>query len=93
MKNMAQTILLSCESISKSYGMKPLFLDLSFALFDGDHVGLVGPNGAGKTTLLRMITGIFYPDQGEILFNGRPFNPRTDIHAIGRGTGGVHRSL
>src|SRR5688500_11291255 len=51
MKNMAQTILLSCESISKTYGMKPLFVDLSFALFDGDHVGLVGPNGSGKSTL------------------------------------------
>jgi ABC transport system ATP-binding/permease protein len=63
-QNMAQTILLSCESISKTYGMKPLFVDLSFALFDGDHVGLVGPNGSGKSTLLKILAGIEEPDRG-----------------------------
>ncbi len=61
---MAQTILLSCESISKTYGLKPLFVNLSFALFDGDHVGLVGPNGSGKSTLLKILAGIEEPDRG-----------------------------
>ena len=61
---MAPTILLSCESISKTYGVKPLFDDLSLALFEGDHVGLVGPNGSGKSTLLKILAGLEEPDRG-----------------------------
>jgi len=61
---MAPPILLSCESISKTYGAKPLFEALSVALFDGDHVGLVGPNGSGKSTLLKILAGLEAPDRG-----------------------------
>jgi ABC transport system ATP-binding/permease protein len=61
---MPPTILLSCESISKSYGVKPLFADLSVALSDNDRVGLVGPNGSGKSTLLKILAGLEDPDQG-----------------------------
>ena len=61
---MPPTILLSCESISKSYGVKPLFADLSIGLAEGDHVGLVGPNGSGKSTLLKIMAGLEEPDEG-----------------------------
>lgn len=61
---MPPTILLSCESIGKRYGVAPLFQGLSLALFDGDHVGLVGPNGSGKSTLLKILAGIEQPDSG-----------------------------
>ncbi len=61
---MPPTILLSCESISKSFGVKPLFTDLSVALSEDDHVGLVGPNGSGKSTLLKILAGLEEPDGG-----------------------------
>jgi ATP-binding cassette ChvD family protein len=52
--------------ISKAYGDKLLFEDLSFRLPPGGIVGVIGPNGAGKTTLFRMITGKEKPDSGTI---------------------------
>ena len=61
---MPPTILLSCESISKSYGVKPLFSNLSLALFEGDHVGIVCPYGSGKSTLLKILAGMEEPDHG-----------------------------
>src|SRR5206468_692931 len=57
--------------------------DISFSVEGGSIFGLLGPNGAGKTTLLRMITGILYPDQGQLFFQGKPFNPMKDIELIG----------
>lgn len=61
---MPPSILLSCESLSKSFGAKPLFTDLSLSLREGDRVGLVGPNGSGKSTLLKILAGLDEPDQG-----------------------------
>jgi ABC-2 type transport system ATP-binding protein len=57
--------------------------DISLSIPQGSIFGLLGPNGAGKTTLLRMITGIFYPDSGTILFEGKKFDPAKDILKIG----------
>ncbi len=61
---MTRSLLLSCEAVSKAYGTRSLFEELSFGLFDGDHVGLVGPNGSGKSTLLRILAGLEPPDRG-----------------------------
>ena len=59
------TLLLSVQGLTKRFGARPLFADLSFELRAGERVGLVGPNGAGKSTLLRVLAGLDEPDAGE----------------------------
>tara|TARA_R110000787_G_scaffold32357_2_gene85390 strand:- start:7865 stop:9550 length:1686 start_codon:yes stop_codon:yes gene_type:complete len=54
------------KGISKAYGDKLLFEDLSFLLPPGGIVGVIGPNGAGKSTLFKIITGQETPDSGEV---------------------------
>ncbi|MCL6099234.1 MAG: energy-dependent translational throttle protein EttA [Bacteroidetes bacterium] len=57
-------VVIEAENVSKSYGDKLLFENLSFKLPPGGIVGVIGPNGAGKTTLFKMIVGQEKPDSG-----------------------------
>src|SRR3569832_2463089 len=75
--------VLELKHLKKYYATQKAVDDISFTIKQGSIFGLLGPNGAGKTTLLRMITGIFYADEGEILFDGRPFDPAKDVSFIG----------
>ncbi len=75
--------ILSLQHLKKYYSDQKAVDDISFDIKEGSIFGLLGPNGAGKTTLLRMITGIFYPDGGEIILDGQKFNPIEDIQKIG----------
>ncbi|MGZ5860519.1 MAG: energy-dependent translational throttle protein EttA [Croceibacterium sp.] len=58
--------VIEVKNISKAYGDKLLFEDLSFTLPPGGIVGVIGPNGAGKSTLFKLITGKETPDSGSI---------------------------
>ena len=60
--------ILSIEAISKNYGVRPLFENVSLGLDSSDRIGVVGANGSGKTTLLRLIAGVEKPDSGRIVF-------------------------
>ena len=75
--------LLEVRHLKKYYATQKAVDDISFSIDPGTIFGLLGPNGAGKTTLLRMITGIFFPDEGEIIFDGRKFHPDEDALRIG----------
>src|ERR1700755_3328116 len=75
--------ILEVKDLQKNFSSQIAVDKISFSLNKGSIFGLLGPNGAGKTTLIRMITGIFYPDEGSILFEGRPFDPANDILQIG----------
>jgi ATP-binding cassette subfamily F protein uup len=60
----AMPLLVSCQSLTKTYGARPLFEDISLSISDGDRLGLIGPNGSGKSTLLRILAGEEQPDSG-----------------------------
>ncbi len=57
---------LSAENISKSFGEKWLFKNISFGLSRGDKVALIGANGTGKTTFLNILANVIAPDEGEV---------------------------
>ncbi|MGI9105046.1 MAG: ABC-F family ATP-binding cassette domain-containing protein [Pyrinomonadaceae bacterium] len=60
--------ILSIEAISKNYGLRPLFENVTLGFDSGDRVGVVGVNGSGKTTFLRLIAGAEQPDAGRVVF-------------------------
>ena len=63
---MPSNVLISTHFITKSYGVQPLFSDISLQVLDNERLGLIGPNGAGKSTLLKILANIEPVDSGEI---------------------------
>ena len=59
--------IVSLENVSKNYGFKPLFENVTLGLEDRDKIGIIGANGSGKTTLLRIIAGVEEPDTGRVV--------------------------
>ena len=58
--------LVSLENVSKNFGFRPLFENVTLGLEEGDKIGIIGANGSGKTTLLRIIAGVEVPDTGRV---------------------------
>ena len=75
--------ILELQHLKKYFASQKAVDDISFTIERGSIFGLLGPNGAGKTTLIRMITGIFYPDAGDIILDGKPFDPINDTIHLG----------
>jgi len=68
---MLETAVLSVDRVNKRFGGIVAVKDMTFEVQAGEVVGLMGPNGAGKTTLLNLIAGVYRPDSGRILFQGK----------------------
>jgi ABC-2 type transport system ATP-binding protein len=75
--------ILEVQNVTKRFGSHLANNNISVSIEPGAIFGLLGPNGAGKTTLIRMITGIFYPDSGNVIFKGNAFDADRDIKNIG----------
>lgn len=62
--------MLKCIDVSKHFGGLQAVRNVNFNVNDGEIAGLVGPNGSGKSTLLNLISGVYKPDSGQIIYNG-----------------------
>ncbi len=79
--------LLQVKRASKAFRGLKAVQEASFDVPQGAIVGLIGPNGAGKTTLFNVIAGVYAPDSGEILFDGRPIGGLRPDQVCGAGIG------
>ena len=85
--------ILKLNAVGKRFPGVVALRDVSLEIRRGDAHVLLGENGAGKSTLINLLAGIYVPDEGEIVFDGKPYRPRTPIDAYGVGIRVVHQEL
>src|SRR5215217_7506068 len=85
--------LLSARGIDKSFGAVQALKGVDFEVRPGEVVALIGDNGAGKSTLINVITGVFPPDSGEIVFEGERVEFASPHDARERGIEAVYQDL
>ena len=78
---MDEPLLLSVQGVNKRFGGLQALSDVALELRRGEIHGLIGPNGAGKTTFFNVITGLYTPDSGSFVLDGRPYEP-TAVHRV-----------
>ena len=84
--------LLEVDGVSKSFGDRTIFKNLTTRIIRGDRLAIVGPNGAGKTTLFEVLSGRARPSQGRVLLDGRDVTA-LPLHARARlGIGRTYQS-
>jgi branched-chain amino acid transport system ATP-binding protein len=85
------TALLELDRVSKRFGGLLAVHNLSFAMREGEILGLIGPNGAGKSTLFNLINGVFTPNSGRIVFNGADITGERPFLVAGHGIARTHQ--
>ena len=83
--------LVEIVNLTKKYGANVAVNNLTVSLPKGKIIGLLGPNGSGKTTLMNMLSGIYFPDEGQIFINGKEEVIRSPKDALRLGIGMVHQ--
>jgi branched-chain amino acid transport system ATP-binding protein len=77
--------LLKCIEVSKTFGGLQAVKKVDLTVNDGEIAGLVGPNGSGKSTLLNLISGVYKPDTGKILFNDKDISKMSPFAVCAQG--------
>ena len=88
---MAMTTLLQTKRIRKTFPGVVALDDISLSIAPGEIHTLLGENGAGKSTLMNVLTGLYRPDRGEILFDGAPVQFSSPGDSLAMGIGMVHQ--
>lgn len=83
--------VVSLRNISKRFGTIQANQNVSLDIFRGEILALLGENGSGKTTLMNMLSGIYFPDSGEILIDGKEVSIKSPRDAFGYGIGMIHQ--
>ncbi|MCQ2519694.1 MAG: ABC transporter ATP-binding protein [Lachnospiraceae bacterium] len=86
-----KTAAVSLRNISKSFGAVKANENVNLDIYKGEILALLGENGSGKTTLMNMLSGIYFPDEGQIMINGKEVIIASPKHAFDLGIGMVHQ--
>ena len=85
--------LLELRNIYKAFGGLQAISDVSLTVNEGEIVSVIGPNGAGKSTLFNLITGVYKPDRGDIIFQGERINGLTPDQVTKKGIARTFQNL
>ena len=82
---MKNNLLVQMKNITKHFGGVKALQEVDFEVHENEVLGLVGDNGAGKSTLIKILAGVFPPDRGQIIFQGKQveFSHPSEAKAIG----------
>src|SRR5260221_294613 len=85
--------LLSMSGVSKSFGATRALADVSFQVERGQVRALIGENGAGKSTLMKVLAGVYRPDAGQLIVEGKPYAPSRPVDALRAGVAMIYQEL
>ncbi len=85
--------ILRASGLSKAFGAHHALRDVAIDLWPGEVHALLGENGAGKSTLIKILTGVYQPDAGEMLLDGRAVSFRDPLQAQAAGIGTVYQEV